>query len=222
MMLDSSAYASVNRWIKAVRRGGDRYSPELACLKWLSYFLCFVNLAVDEDARLGRRLTRVERREELIAKIRRGLTPDGRLLLPSDGVSEKVKAFCDRYNETGKARTAHLALNYLRSFFKHNGLEKLNMADYNWRKSRRMEYVPTKEEVYRVAEHCDARGKAIILCDFQSGLRNSAIRAICHRDIKEQLETGKIPLRIHVSSEFRQRVPKRAKKTLNTTLFFGK
>ncbi len=219
---NTSSYDCVNRWIKAVRRRGDRYSTKLAYLKWMSYFLRFVNLRADEDAELGKRLTPPERKEELIAKIRHGLTPDELLQLSNDSVSEKVQAFCDRYNETGKARTAHLALNYLRSFFKHNGVERLNVEDYNWRKSRRMEYVPTKEEVYRITEHCDARAKAIILCAFQSGLRNAAIRAICHRDIKEQLETGKIPIRIHVNSEFRQRIPQACKEDAEYYTFFGK
>jgi integrase len=219
---NTSTYESVNKWIKAVRRRGDRYSTKLAYLKWMSYFLRFMNLTEDETAELGKRLTPPERKEELIAKIRQGLTPDGLLLLSNESVSEKVQAFCDRYNETGKARTAHLSLNYLRSFFKHNGVEKLNVEDYNWRKSRRMEYVPTKEEVYRIAEHCDARGKAILLCAFQSGLRNSAIRALCHGDIKEQLETGKMPIRIHVNSELRQRVPQACKEDAEYYTFFGK
>ena len=146
-----SDYSSVDKWIEAVRRRGDRQSTKLAYLKWLSYFLRFVNLTEDENAELGKRITPPERREELIAKIQRGLTPNGLLLLPNKDLSEKVQAFCDTYNETGKARTAHLALNYLRSFLKHNDVEKLNLEDYNWRKNRRMEYVPTKEEVYRIA-----------------------------------------------------------------------
>ena len=219
---NASSYDSVSRWIKAVRRRGDRYSTKLAYLKWMSYFLRFLNLTEDEDAELGKRPTPPERKEELIAKIRRGLTPDGLLLLPNDSACEKVQAFCDKYNETGKARTAHLALNYLRSFFKHNGIEKLNVEDYNWRKNRRREYVPTKEEVYRIAEHSDARAKAIILCAFQSGLRNSAIRAIRYGDIKEQLEAGKTPIRIHVSSEFRQRIPQACKQDVEYYTFFGK
>lgn len=217
-----SAYSSVDTWIKAVRRRGDRQSTKLAYLKWLSYFLRFVNLTEDENAELGKRVTPPERREELIAKIQRGLTPNGLLLLPNKDLSEKVQAFCDTYNETGKARTAHLALNYLRSFLKHNDVEKLNLEDYNWRKNRRMEYVPTKEEVYRIADHCDPRGKAIILCAFQSGLRNSAIRALCHGDIKEQLETGKMPISIHVNSEFSQRVPQACKEDAEYFTFFGK
>ena len=219
---NASTHDSVNRWIKAVRRRGDRYSTKLAYLKWLSYFLRFTNLTEDENNDLGRRLTPPERKEELIAKIRQGLTPDGLLLLSSDSVAEKIQAFCDKYNETGKTRTAHLALNYLRSFFKHNGVEKLKVEDYNWRKNRKAEHVPTKEEVYKIAEHCDARGKAIILCAFQSGLRNSAIRALCHGDIKEQLDTGKVPIRIHVNSEFRQRVPQACKENAEHYTFFGK
>jgi len=219
---NTSTHDSVNRWIKAVRRRGDRYSTKLAYLKWLSYFLRFLNLTEDENDELGRRLTPPERKEELIAKIRKGLTPDELLLLSGDSVAEKIQAFCDKYNETGKARTAHLALNYLRSFFKHNGVEKLKVEDYNWRKNKKPEHVPTKEEVYRIAEHCDARGKAIILCAFQSGLRNSAIRALCHGDIKEQLETGKIPVRIHVNSEFRARVPQACKENVEHYTFFGK
>jgi len=219
---NASSYDSVNRWIKAVRRRGDRYSTKLSYLKWMSYFLRFLNLKADEDAELGKRLTPAERKEELIAKIRQGLTPDGLLLLSGDSVAEKIQAFCDKYNEIGKARTAHLALHCLRSFFKHNDVEKLNVEDYNWRKNKRMEYVPTKEEAYRIAERCDERGKAIILCAFQSGLRNSAIRALRHGDIKEQLEAGKIPIRIHVNSEFRQRVPQACKEDAEYYTFFGK
>lgn len=220
--LNVSSSDSVNRWIKAVRQRGDRYSTKLSYLKWMSYFLRFLNLTEAEDAELGKRFTAPERKEELIAKIRGGLTPDGLLLLSNDSVSEKLQAFCDRYNEAGKTRTAHLVLNTLRSFFKHNGVEKLKVEDYNWRKNRKMEYVPTKEEVYRIAEHCDSRGRAIILCAFQSGLRNSAIRAVCYGDIKEQLEAGKTPIRIHVNSEFRQRIPEACKEDAEYYTFFGK
>lgn len=219
---NTSIHDSVNTWIKAVKRRGNRYSTKLAYLKWLSYFLRFLNLTEDENNELGRRLTPPERKQELIAKTRKGLTPDGLLLLSSDNVADKIQAFCDKYNETGKTRTAHLALNYLRSFFKHNGIEKLKVEDYNWRKNKKTEHVPTKEEVYKIAEHCDARGKAIILCAFQSGLRNSAIRALCHGDIKEQLDTGKVPIRIHVNSKFKERVPQACKENAEHYTFFGK
>jgi integrase len=217
-----SAYTSVDKWITAIRRRGDRRSTKLAYLKWLSSFLRFVNLTADEDVELGKRLSPSERREELIAKIRGGLTPDGLVLLSGRSVSERVQAFCDKYNEMGKARTAHLALNYLRSFFNHNGVDKLNLKGYNWRKSKGPEYVPTKEEVYRIADQCDARGRAIILCAFQSGLRNAALRALRYGDVREQLQTGNIPVRIHVNLRLRQRIPQACKEDAEYFTFLGK
>lgn len=122
----------------------------------------------------------------------------------------------------GKARTAHLVLNYLRSFFNHNGVNELNLKDYNWRKSKGPEYVPTKEEVYRIADQCDARGRAIILSAFQSGLRNAALRALRYGDVREQLQTGNIPVRIHVNLRLRQKIPQACKEDAEYFTFLGK
>lgn len=217
-----SAYTSVDKWITALRRRGDRQSTKLAYLKWLSTFLRFLNLTVDEDNELRNRLTSQERRKSLIEKINAGLTPDGLVPLSSSVISEKAQAFCDRYNEAGKARTAHLALTYLRSFCKHNGLGKLELEDYNWRKNKGFEYVPNKEEVYRMADQSDARGRAIILCAFQSGLRNAALRALCYEDVKEQLQAANVPVTIHVCLKMRQRVPQACKEDAEYYTFLGK
>ena len=217
-----SEYPSVNRWIAAIRRRGDRMSTKLSYLKWLSGLLRFLNLAADEDAELGNRLTPPIRRESLIAKISGGLTPDGLVSLTGRVVSEKVQAFCDKYNEAGKARTAHLALGSLRSFFKHNGIDKLELDDYNWRKNRRLEYVPTKEEVYKMADHSDARGRAIILCAFQSGLRNATLRALCYGDVKEQLQAAQVPVTVHVNLRMREKIPQACKEDAQYYTFLGK
>jgi len=217
-----SSYASVNKWIRAVRRRGDRRSTKLAYFKWLSYFLRFLNLTADEDVELGNRRTHNERREELIAKIREGLNPDRLIKFSRKSLTEKVQDFCDKYNEAGKARTAHLALNYLRSFFKHNGIDELDLEDYNWRKSKKFEYVPTKEEVYKMADQSDARRRAIILCTFQSGLRNATIRALCYGDIREQLGNERIPITIHVNSKLRERIPEACKEDAEYSTFLGK
>jgi integrase len=177
---------------------------------------------VDEDAELGNKLTPRARRENLIAKISGGLTPDGLVSLTGRVVSEKVQAFCDKYNAAGKARTAHLALGSLRSFFKHNGIDKLELEDYNWRKNRRLEYVPTKEEVYKMADHSDARGRAIILCAFQSGLRNATLRALCYGDVKEQLQAAQVPVTVHVNLRMREKIPQACKEDAQYYTFLGK
>ena len=216
------SYKSVNKWLRAVRRRGDKRSTKLAYLKWLSYFLRFLNLTEDENHELGDRHIPIERRKRLIAKVRKGLNPDRLIKLSRKSLTEKVQAFCDKYNEAGKARTAHLALNYLRSFFKHNGIDELDLDDYNWRKSKKFEYVPTKEEVYKMADQSDARRGAILLCAFQSGLRNSTIRALCYGDFREQFENERIPIRIHVNSKLRERIPEACKEDAEYFTFLGK
>jgi integrase len=219
---NKSVYVSVNRWIRALRRRGDRRSTKLAYFKWLCRFLRFLNLSAEEDLELGDRRTSEERREELIRKVLEGLNPDGLVCMSPEEVSMRVQDFCDRLNEAGKARTAHSALNHLRSFFKHNGFENLDLEDCNWRKSRRIEYVPTKGEVYKMAEHCDPRGKAIILCVFQSGLRNATLRALNYGDIKEQLEKGNTIITVKVDSKLRERIPEACKEDAEYYTFFGK
>jgi integrase len=219
---DHSAYVSVDKWITAIRRRGDGRSTKLAYLKWLSTFLRFLNLTTDEDTELGNRLTSRERRVSLIAKIRGGLTADGLVLLSGSVISEKAQAFCDRYNEAGKARTAHLALICLRSFFKHNGVGKLELENYNWRKNKGLECIPSKEEVYRMADQSDARGRAIILCAFQSGLRNAALRALCYGDVNVQLQRAQLPVTIHVNLKMRQRIPQACKEDAEYYTFLGK
>lgn len=217
-----SDYSSVDKWIVAIRRRGDRKSTKLSYLKWLSGLVRFLNLTSVEDAELGNRLTAPVRRESLIAKISEGLTPDVLVSMNGSVVSEKVQAFCDKFNHTGKARTAHLALGSLRMFFKHNGIDKLDLEDYNWWKSRRPEYVPNKEEAYRMADHSDARARAIILCAFQCGLRNATLRALYYGDVREQLQAGQVPIAVHVSLSMRKRVPEACKEDAEYYTFLGK
>ena len=217
-----SRYASVNRWVKALKRRGDRRATRRAYCKCLSNFLRFLNLTAEENGELGNRYTSRKRRDELFNKVAKGMNPDRLLGLAKREIEEKVQAFCDRYNEEGKARSAHSALNCLRSFFKHNGIGRLELDGYQWRKSRRPEYVPTKEDIYQMADHCDERGRAIILCTFQSGLRNAALRALKYGDIREQLEGDKIPVIIHVDSRLRSRIPEACKEDAEYFTFFGK
>jgi len=171
---------------------------------------------------LGDRSTADERRAELITKIHQGIHPDKLVKLSVKSVSSRLQDFCDTYNERGKARSAHLALNYLRSFFKRNGFDELDLEDYNWRKNKRVEHVPSKEEVYRIADHCDPRGRAIILCAFQSGLRNATLRSLCYGDLLEQLVNGKLPVVIYVNSALRERVPEACKEDAEYCTFLAK
>jgi integrase len=188
----------------------------------MSLFLRFINLDPAEDGELSDVEILDSRKEQLIRKIRDGLNPDQLTKLSKMKIGERVQNFCDKYNNAGKARTAHLALNCLRSFFKSNGINELEIEDYQWRKNRKPEYVPTKDEVYRIADHCDARGRALILCAFQSGLRNATLRALCLKNLKEGLEERKVPIRIHVTPELKKIIPEACKENAEYFTFLGR
>lgn len=188
----SSEYASVNRWIRRLRRKGSA-STMRTYFKYLAWFVRFS-----------------------------GLSPDEFVALPKDVVAEKVQDFCDGFSERGRKSSASNAMKALRSFLKANGyrVEDLGLDD-SYVAMKRVEYVPTKEEVYRMASVCGLKWRAIILCLFQSGLRNSALRALTYGMLKDQIESGVVPIRVHVTGELRKVVPDACKEGVDYWTFFG-
>ena len=109
------------------------------------------------------------------------MSPDDFLKLPKRKREELIQGFCDRYSELGRKA--------IRSFLRANKVrdEELDLDDsYRW--MRRPEYVPTKEEVHHMASVAGLKWRAITLCLFQSGLRNSAFRALTYGMLKDQTD----------------------------------
>jgi len=188
----NSEYVSVQRWLRSLQRKGS-FSTMKAYFKLLAWFVQFVNLS-----------------------------PDDFIKLPKDEIVEMVQAFCDKWSDEGKKSTALNAMKALRSFLKANKfkVEELDL-DASYKAMKRPEYVPTKEEVYKMASVCDLKWRAIILCLFQSGLRNSALRALTYGMLKDQIESGVIPIRVHVTSDLRRILPDACKEDVDYWTFFG-
>ena len=114
-------------------------------------------------------------------------------------------------------RYSNLAIAILRTFFRVNGFKRakaLDLETYHAPPRFRItpEYVPSKSEVYRMADSAGSlRNRAIILVLFSTGLRNSTLRALCFQDIKEELRKGYINIMIPVYPEMKERIPNACK-----------
>ena len=182
------------KWIRAIRRRGNSRATKQ------SYFKCLATFVR-----------------------RTGIDPDQLISLSPEKAKEAIQGFSDEYADKNQYGTAHLYLNYLRSFLKHNGKKDLELEDvYPWKRSKRSERVPTRDEVYRMAEASDLRDKALLLCGFQSGLRNATLRAVTYGDVKNQIESDAPAISIHVTPQLKERVPEACKENVEQFTFFGK
>jgi integrase len=196
LMLDSelknSEYESVRRWIKVLRRKGSP-STMISYFKFLAWFTQWSSIKPDEFVGL-----------------------------PKEIVVEKVQGFCDDYNDRDKKSSASNAMKAMRSFLKANGFktQELELED-SYNAMKRPEYVPTKEEVYRMSSVIGLKWRAVILCLFQSGLRNSTLRALTYGMLRDQIEDDVIPISVHVTGELRRIVPDACKEGVDYRTFFG-
>lgn len=83
------------------------------------------------------------------------------------------------------------------SFYKYNRVDlKLLVKPTVY--SIRQDRVPSQDEVHRMCAVSNVRDKAIILFQYQSGLRNDTISKLTYANVKDELEKGTVPCRIHV------------------------
>jgi integrase len=106
-------------------------------------------------------------------------------------------------------RYINISLAYLKTFFRVNGFKnstELEVERYYQpsRYMKRDEYIPTPEESYRMAYAAGTiRNKALILALYTSGSRNSTLRALRYRDIKEELKAGSDIVKVPVYPEMK-------------------
>ncbi len=115
-------------------------------------------------------------------------------------VREVAQKFVNEMLNSGKRESARHARACLTSFFRANGVS-LHL-DIIPKGARKIEVIPTKEQVYIMA-NCtrSLRDRAIILCMYQSGLGIMPLRNLNYGHVKEQIQKNKIPIRVHVTSD---------------------
>jgi integrase len=108
-------------------------------------------------------------------------------------------------------------LAYIKTFFRVNGFEKdreIRVERYFQpsRYRKRPEYVPTSEEIERMAIAAGSkRNRALILMLYTTGLRISTLRALTVGDVIEELEGGLNVIEIPVYAEMKNRIPEACK-----------
>jgi len=124
-----------------------------------------------------------------------GLKPDELVKLSQAEASELVQGFLDSKRRGGRSvRYLNVLHAYLKTFFRVNGFKGERELDVERfyqpaRYRKRGEYVPTPEEIYKMAYAAGSkRNRAIILTLYTSGLRVSTLRALRVRDVKEELD----------------------------------
>jgi len=157
-----------------------------------------------------------------------GLNLDQLVSLRKKEVEERVQAFCDLARAL---RTANRKMEELKTFFKCNGFrngDKCNLVlekRYVGAGQRsKPEYIPTDEEIYRMANEdgLNLKWRAFILTLYTTGMRNSTVRVLRYGDIREELESGITPLLVRIYPEMKGIVPEACKITFHTLFFMPK
>ena len=126
-------------------------------------------------------------------------------LVPASLETQEVaQKFVNEVLNSGKRESARYARACLTSFFKANGVS-LHLDPIS-RFTKKTEVIPTKEQVYVMADYTRSlRDRAIILCMYQSGLGVTPLRNLTYGHLKEQIKKNRIPIQVHVTSDISEK-----------------
>jgi len=205
------------------RRGGlRRYEQEMGIVErnaWRSVFPSVQNL-LDHLRRYTKSASSREKYLCQVAQFCRWarMGPEDLVKLPKTRIELLIQDWVDGMEELGRSRSyLNCVIKRLRTFFHANGFvgeKELNIRTYFMptRYRKVPEYIPTKEEVYCMANAVgNTRDRAIILCLFSSGLRVSTLLALNYGDVVEELERGEDIVKMPVYPAMKERVPEACK-----------
>jgi len=142
--------------------------------------------------------------------------PNELIAFRRDRAEKLAQEYADNLSRSSP-RYSNLAVAILKAFFIANGFKRakaLELETYHAPPRFRItpEYIPTKSEVYSMADSaCSLRDRAIILTLFSTGLRNSTLRAIRYKDVAEEIKKDYSNIMIPVYPEMKAIEPNACK-----------
>ena len=149
------------------------------------------------------RMVRSEKTRENVCFALKGLCesvgrgPDQLVKTSPEEASELLQGYVDSLADKGYSiRYVNVCLAYLKTFFKVNGFKGAKALEVERRYQparyrKRSEYIPTSAQIYDMAFAAGSiRNKALVFALYTSGLRNSTLRALLYRDVKEEIQNG--------------------------------
>ncbi|MGO9643886.1 MAG: tyrosine-type recombinase/integrase [Candidatus Bathyarchaeia archaeon] len=122
-------------------------------------------------------------------------TPRQLVLMKRNEAEKAIQCYADSFKDVSRSY-ANISICALKCFYAVNGFRRNRALDLELyyqppRHRLTQEYVPTKAEVYRMADSARSlRDRAIMLMLFSSGLRNSTLRALRVKDLSKELLAG--------------------------------
>lgn len=140
-----------------------------------------------------------------------GMEPDELIAMPKEVIEKQVQDYADQFND-GKHSLSYMnnIINLLRAFFQVNGFKGakgLEVEGYYMpaRYRKTPQYIPTKNEVYLMADSaCSLRDRAIILTLYSTGIRSSTLRALLIKDIEDELSKGASNILVPIYPEMKK------------------
>jgi site-specific recombinase XerD len=141
-----------------------------------------------------------------------GKNPNELVTMKRNQAEKCSQRYADSFSNVSP-RYSNLAIAVLKAFYAANGFKHgkaLELETYHAPTRFRItpEYVPTKTEVYTMADSaCSMRDRAIILAMFSTGMRNSTLRAIRYKDVAQELRKNQTNIMIPVYPEMKEIEP---------------
>ncbi len=154
-----------------------------------------------------------------------GKNPDDLVALPKEEIEELVHSYLDGSlakglsRKTVKTRRSFLLLHFRKNGFKGERALDIEVYSVPARYRKAPEHIPSSEEILRMADAAlSVRDRAIILCVYTSGLRDSTMRALRYGDVKEDLD--KDTILVPVYPEMKRVLHKACKNNIPYLTFF--